>query len=69
MGLIILLLMVIIIALALNMCSYFYQCKIDELKSDMNTKLQERDKYISQLLSELRSFQYEIDNLRWYKSN
>lgn len=61
--------MVIIIALALNMYSYFYQCKIDELKSDMNAKLQDRDKYISQLLSELRSFQYEIDNLRWHKSN
>lgn len=49
------------ILFAVRMVNYIYTAYNIRVK-DLQTKIAERDKYISQLISELKYKQYEIDN-------
>lgn len=65
---------VLIILLIISGCflwkvfNYFHDLEIEALRRDMCAKINMQDVYIKQLLRELRSKQYEIDNIKGYKS-
>lgn len=52
---------VLMILFAVRMVNYIYTAHNIKVK-DLQTKIAERDKYISQLISELKYKQYEVDN-------
>lgn len=68
MGIIVAILLFIVICFAWRVSSYVHCIDMEGLRKDMQHKIDEKDKYIDQLLSELRYKQYEVDNLRGYKS-
>lgn len=68
MGLSLLILLIIIFVTVFSAVTYCYQCDLKDLKEDYEKKIKCKDEYISQLISEMRSKEYEIDELRGYKS-
>lgn len=68
MGLSLLILLIIIFVTVFSVVTHCYQCDLKDLKEDYEKKIKCKDEYISQLISEMRSKEYEIDELRGYKS-